>query len=267
VAARDVTELAASSTGRSPRSLVVLHGFLGSSRNVATLARELSERDPSLTVVALDLRGHGASPPLPTGADTRTLAHDVLATASRLGLPRPLRLVGHSLGGRVALRACLLEPSAVAHVTLLDITPSPIGDHGETTRVVTALVGAPEAGASREVFRAHFRNVGLSPELTEWLLLNLVRDGESYRWRVDRAALAAFHPRITEEDLWPAVEGQRRYSLHCVRGGLSAYVSNEDARRLEAAGCPVDTVDGAGHFLHVERPAQVAERVLRGMSA
>jgi esterase len=167
----------------------------------------------------------------------------------------------------VALRACLLDPAAVVHLTLLDIGPSPLADQGETARVVKALVGAPETGATRNTFRHHFRQAGLSRDLTEWLLLNLIRESESYRWRIDRAALAALHPRIRAEDLWPAVDGPRPYSLHCIRGGLSDYVSDDDARRLRAAGCPVDTVEEAGHFLHVERPAEVAERVLAAMSA
>jgi esterase len=261
-----MTGLAHFEVGAGPRALVLLHGFLGSGRNLTTLARALSKRDPALRLLALDLTGHGTSPPLPRGADTATLARDVFATTGGLGLPKPLRLLGHSLGGRVALRACLLDPNAVAHVTLLDIAPSPVGDGGETARVVKALVGAPDSGASRESFRGHFREAGLSRDLTEWLLLNLIREGESYRWRIDRAALAALHPRIREENLWPAVEGLRPYSLHCIRGGLSEYVSEDDIQRLRAAGCPVDTVEGTGHFLHVERPVEVAERVLLGMS-
>jgi pimeloyl-ACP methyl ester carboxylesterase len=40
--------------------------------------------------------------------------------------------------------------------------------------------------------------------------------------------------------------------LRCVRGERSPYVTDADARRLEAAGCPVITLAGAGHFLHVD---------------
>jgi esterase len=261
----DMTELAHFQIGDGPQALLLLHGFLGSGRNVTTLARELSKRDPALTLVVLDLTGHGGSPRLPPDADTATLARDVFETAGRLALAPPLRLVGHSLGGRVALRACLLDPAAVTHVTLLDIAPSPREDEGETTRVVKALISAPETGDSRETFRRHFRQTSLAKDLTDWLLLNLIREGESYRWRIDRGVLAALHPRIKAEDLWPAVEGPRGYSLHCIRGALSDYVSEDDARRLRSAGCPVDTVEGASHFLHVERPGEVAECILLGM--
>jgi pimeloyl-ACP methyl ester carboxylesterase len=260
-----VSSLAHVRTGQGPRALLLLHGFLGSARNLASLARGLAERDPSLSVFALDLTGHGASPPLPEGADTATLARDVLATARALDAPPPVRLVGHSLGGRVALHAGLLEPSTVAHVTLLDISPSRIKPGGDTTAVVEALVRAPDVARSREEFRAYFRAAGLASEVTDWLLLNLARDGDLVRWRIDRAALAALHARISEEELWPAVEGPRSWSMHCVRGALSPYVDEGDARRLAAAGCPVDTIAGAGHFLHVEKPAETLERVLAGL--
>ena len=252
-------------SGQGPRPLLLLHGFLGSARNLASLARGLAERDSSLSVFAVDLTGHGASPPLPEGADTAILARDLLATARTLDVPLPVRLVGHSLGGRVALRAGMLERSAVAHITLLDISPSPLKPGGDTAAVVQALVRAPDVARSREEFRVFFRAAGLADDVTDWLLLNLAREGDVVRWRIDRAALAALHARISAEDLWPAVEGPRSYSMHCVRGALSPYVDEGDARRLAAAGCPVDTIAGAGHFLHVERPVPTLERVLAGL--
>jgi pimeloyl-ACP methyl ester carboxylesterase len=246
----------------APRAVVVLHGFLGSRRNVATLARRLGEHLPSLTVTALDLPGHGDGRPLPAGADLAALAHAVLEDARARGLAEPLALVGHSLGGRVALRACLLQPSAIAHATLLDIGPSARESDGETADVVAALLAAPDAAPSREVFRAHFRTAGLAHDIVEWLLLSLEPASGGYRWRIDRAALASLRTRTAAEDLWPAIEGPRDYSLHCVRGALSGYVNDDDRGRLIAAGCPVDTVEGAGHFLHVERPADVVESIL-----
>jgi pimeloyl-ACP methyl ester carboxylesterase len=251
--------------GTGPRALLLLHGFLGSARNVASLARGLAAGDPRWSVVAFDLPGHGGSPPLPPEADLAALAHAVLDSARALAVPAPYTMVGHSLGGRVALRAGLLEPDVVAHVTLLDISPTGRPPGQETSRLVDALVAAPESAPDREEFRRHFLAAGLDPGAADWLLLNLEREGDRYRWRIDRAALAALHPRITGEDLWAAVEGSRPYTLHCVRAGRSGYVPDADVRRLVAAGCPVATVEGTGHFLHVERPAETLERVVEGL--
>jgi pimeloyl-ACP methyl ester carboxylesterase len=260
-----VTLLAHERHGSGPRPLLLLHGFLGSARNVASLARALAGRDARWSVVALDLPGHGASPPLPPGADLAALARAVLDSARALAPPPPYTIVGHSLGGRVGLRAGILEPGALAHVTLLDISPTGRPPGAETSRMVEALVAAPETAPDRHAVRRHFLAAGLDAGVADWLILNLERRGERYRWRIDRAALAALHPRITGEDLWAAVEGGRPYTVHCVRAGRSGYVPDADARRLVAAGCPVATVEGAGHFLHAERSAETLERVREGL--
>jgi esterase len=245
---------------------VLLHGLLGSARNLSTLARLLSSRHPEFSVIAFDLPGHGASPPLPPGADSDLLARDVLAAAATVGVAPPLALVGHSLGGRVALRAAQREPAAVASVTLLDIAPGPLAAGGEVSRVLETLLAAPDVVASRADARAFLVGAGLSPALAEWLLLNLESSAGGYRWKADRGALAALHTRIAAEDLWPAVEGPHDYAVRCIRGGASGYVSDADARRLQAAGCPVVTVDGAGHFLHAEQPDAVVDAVLASLA-
>lgn len=257
--------LAHARVGHGGRPVVLLHGFLGSARNLASLARSLAGAVPDAAIVALDLTGHGASPPLPEDADLGTLARDVLRTAGALDLPRPLAIVGHSLGGRVALRACLLDRTAVDEVVLLDIGPSPGPTAGDVSRILALLLRAPDSAPTREVVRAHFRAGGLDDALVEWLLLNLEHDGEAYRWRVDRLALARLHGRTAGEDLWPAVETTRTWNVRCIRGGRSPYVTAADTARLEAAGCPVLTVEGAGHFLHVDRPAQVLELLAQGL--
>jgi len=251
-------------TGRRP--LVLLHGLLGSARNLSTLGRQLSDRDPDLTVVAFDLTGHGASAPLPPGANTTTLAAEVLTSARALELRPPLSLVGHSLGGLVALQAALNEPAVIGTVTLLDVAPGPLAAHGEVDALLEIVLRMPDTFASRKQARARMAEAGLKPDLGEWLLLNLEAVGDGYRWRVDRRALADLHARVANEDFWPGVEGGRSWVLRCVRGGMSTYVTDDDTRRLEAAGCPVATIEGTGHFLHAERPDAVAATVLAGLT-
>jgi pimeloyl-ACP methyl ester carboxylesterase len=251
--------------GDGPRPLVLLHGLLGSARNLGTLARGLAERAPELAVVAFDLTGHGASPPLPPDADAATLAADVLASALALGVEDPLALVGHSLGGRVALRAAQQAPARVVSVTLLDVAPGPLTG-GDVGRVLGVVRRAPAVFTSRGEARAHLLAGGLAPDLADWLLLNLEAAGAGYRWRVDREALAGLHARLAAEDLWPVVEAPRDWMLSCVRAGASAYVSDGDRRRLQAAGGRVVTIAGAGHFLHAERPQEVADAVVAGLT-
>ncbi len=234
---------------------VLLHGFLGSGRNLRTLATSWSAADPRRRFLLPDLTGHGASPALPPGATLDTMARDVLETARARGLTGPLELVGHSLGGRVSLAASLVSPVDVASVTLMDIAPGPVPvDLSESGMVLHILLKAPDTAPSRRDMRAGLVGQGLSEPLADWLVMNLTPTPDGgVRWRFDRQALSELHGRLNGVDLWAAVErpGAR---VRCIRGGRSRYVSDADVARLRAAGCPVETVPGAAHYVHVDAP-------------
>lgn len=241
--------------GSGPNTVFVLHGFLGSGRNLASLARRWSDSDASLRLVLPDLTGHGASPPLPPGADLTTVAGDVLALADALSVPRPLRLVGHSLGGRVALAARALAGAGVGQVTLLDIAPGPIPQlSDDLAHLLQRLLVAPATCANRAELRDFFTQDGIPGPLADWILMNLVSDGGTLHWRIDRQALGAFHRRITGPDLWPVADGLGA-QLRCIRGGRSGFVSAADVARMQARGARVDTLADAGHFVHIDNQA------------
>ncbi len=250
--------------GEGARPTVLLHGFLGQAKNLRTIAQRWSDRDPSRTFLLLDLPGHGPDgPPLRDDMDLRAMGRDVLSRAREAGLEGPLDLVGHSLGGRVSLAASLAEPEAVARVSILDITPSPIPtEEAESHSVLQRLRQAPDGVADRRELRDFLLGTKLSVGLTDWLMMNVdERDGR-YHWRFDREALQRLHLRVNPEDLWAAIE-RPGAKVQCVRGGRSKYVSDEDVARMERAGCPVITIPGVGHFLHVEAMDAVLEALTR----
>ncbi|ADO74889.1 alpha/beta fold hydrolase [Stigmatella aurantiaca] len=244
---------------------VLLHGFLGSGRNLRSLAVAWSEAEPQRRFLLPDLTGHGASPALPPGADLDTLARDVRETAHAKGFTGSLEWVGHSLGGRVSLAASLLFPAEVAHVTLLDITPSPVPVNlSESGMVLNILLQAPDTAPSRKEMRADLMGHGLSVGLADWLVMNLVSlpDG-GVRWRFERQGLAALHERVNGTDLWAAVE-RPGAKVRCIRGGRARYVTDADVARMEKAGCPVATLPEAGHFVHVDAPQALLQWLRTG---
>jgi pimeloyl-ACP methyl ester carboxylesterase len=241
--------LASLTVGTGPRLTLLVHGFLGSGRNLSALARAWQAQDPSRTFVLPDLTGHGASPPLPASASTRDMARDVAAL-----VPAGIRadVVGHSLGGRVALSMLENSPEKLNSVTLLDIAPGPVPPNiSESARVLEALLAAPAHAPDRETMRRALASHGLAPAIVEWVLTNLRATPQGYEWRIDPHALASAAPRVNGADLWHAVE-QRAVPLRAIRGGRSPYVTEADARRLESLGVTVETLPGAGHFVHVD---------------
>src|SRR5262245_22964055 len=117
-----------------PGSVLILHGFLGSERNLRSFARKWSEAQPDRRVQALDLLGHGAAPPLPPSPTLEALVPPIVAEIDRA--EAPVTLAGHSLGGRVAVLAAVERLPRIDRVLMLDISPAPIGDRNESLEAV-----------------------------------------------------------------------------------------------------------------------------------
>ena len=253
--------------GDGPTTLFLLHGFLGSGRNLTSLARRLVEVRPELTVVLPDLRGHGVSPPLAPGADLNHLAEDVLELARHVGGTAPIELVGHSLGGRVALAATDLAPSAIARTVLLDISPSPFGAlHGAMQRIFERLMGAPANMATRAAMRSFFIDGEVQGPLADWILTNFVPQAGGFAWRIDRAALADFHWREADADLWPLVPPHAA-QLEVYYGGASPFVSPEMQAKLADAGVVVHELAGAVPVVHGDALEPLAAHPAAGPAA
>jgi pimeloyl-ACP methyl ester carboxylesterase len=172
--------------------------------------------------------------------------------ADAVGADAPLTVLGHSFGGRTALAMRLLDPSRVGHVVLLDMPPGPLThDLGGLDQLLQHVLKAPESFTSRDEARTLFLGHGIGPALTDWVLLNLVQDGELLRWRFDRDKLRDLSIESRKVDLWPAVEapGVKTSVIH---GANSRFVTEADVDRFNAAGADVYRIADAGHFVHVD---------------
>jgi pimeloyl-ACP methyl ester carboxylesterase len=247
-----MSRLASYRIGAGQHPTVLLHGFLGQGKNLRGLAQRWAEKDPARVMFVPDLTGHGASPPLPPDADLDTLARDVLETLAAEGWSEPVSVVGHSLGGRVALAMLRMAPERIRDVVLLDITPGSIDDRlSASRRALDVLLRAPDEAHDRRQLRQFLIDGGLGPWIADWLTMNVRNEDGRYRWTFDRRALDRLQAKISADDLWSIVEAQS-VPMRCIRGGRSKYVDEDDVRRFELAGCRVDTLPDAGHDVHVE---------------
>jgi esterase len=224
--------------------------------------RRLAEASPTTRLILPDLTGHGASPPLPPDAGLEAMAQDVSALIGHLGLAAPVRIIGHSLGGRVALATASCMPSMVGEVVLLDIAPGAAGGQhvlsGGLQEVLDTLLAAPAEAPSREAMRDIFLEAGIARALADWVTMNLVVNPQGVRWRIDRAALGAFNDRQFRTNLWDVVQVLGPRCL-CVRGGRSAFVSDHTYAKFVSLGARVHTLPDAGHFVHVDSQAALID--------
>jgi esterase len=235
-------------------AVVILHGLFGSSQNWAGMGRRLADAGH---VYALDLRNHGESP----HAASHTLADCVgdLADWSDAHSPGRLRLVGHSMGGLVAMGFALRHPDRTAGVAVLDIAPRPYPpEHGEEVRALKTDIGA--CGSRAEV-EALLLPILPDVRTRQFIMTNAVRDGDGFRWRVNIEVLE----RSEVASDWGSATGRFDGEALLVTGGRSAYVRPEDHAQMRRffPRVRIETIPGADHWPHVTAP-DALEQALRG---
>ncbi len=229
--------------------LVLLHGLFGAARNFATMQRQLAE---SFRVLALDLRNHGASPHAP-GMSYPQLAADVRETLAAAGA-LPCALLGHSMGGKVAMRLALDAPGAVSRLLVADIAPRAYPpSHGATA---AALASLPlTQGLTRAAADAALAEAVPEAGVRAFLLQNLL-PGAAPSWRIGLAEIAAG---IDDIIGWPEPPPAARYAgpTLFLAGATSDYLRPEDRAPIRARfpAARFATLEGAGHWLHADNPA------------
>ncbi|MCC6645661.1 MAG: alpha/beta hydrolase [Polyangiaceae bacterium] len=256
--------------GATPaRWALFLHGILGQGNNWRGFARRLVEARPAWGAVLIDLRAHGRSLDAPPPDSGREAARDL----SRVPAARAADVVvGHSLGGKVALHLLDERDGAISHAVIVDSNPGarPGGRGSEATRdIVEQLRASRGPFPDRASFVAAFTSRGHARPVAEWLAMNLeARDG-GWWLRVDPERIHALLVDHLATDLWHVVErppGRARLTM--VVGGASSVFDDADRERLRDACARSDgrsrevTIEGAGHWVHVDAPDALTSIVL-----
>ena len=163
--------------------LIFLHGVFGNANNWAGILRRLH---PGYTTVSMDLRNHGASPHTPR-MDYPSMAADVLATLDHLGIGR-CSVVGHSMGGKVAMALAHLAPQRFASVVVEDIAPVAYSDR--YSNMIAALLAAPDSlMLSRQQIHDALTPHVPNPQTLAFLMQNYRRGETRWAWRCNLVAI------------------------------------------------------------------------------
>jgi len=230
--------------------IVFLHGLFGSGDNFGTTVRRLA---PNCRAIGIDLPGHGQSPTLPTLA-LPAMAAAVGQTLRSLRLNRPV-LVGHSLGGKIAMLVAATNYTSVNGLVIADIAPRAYA--ASHTTIFEALSALPLATiAQRSDADRQLRADIQEPILRAFLLKNLRRtEAGTYDWRIDLVGLQRDYALLRA-----AIELPQPLScpVMFIKGEHSDYLSEADLAALSRLGDDViwREIAGTGHWLHAEKPAE-----------
>ncbi len=252
-------ELNAVTTGEGP-AVLLLHGLFGSATNWRGIARALSDE---FQVHALDLRNHGSSP----WADSMAydeMAGDVLAYIDRQALASA-SVIGHSMGGKAAMALALLHPERIDQLIVADIAPVSYADtltpFAEAMRSVDVF-----AAASRTEVQRRLQSMLPDPSVAGFLAQNLISRNDHFDWRINLAAITAEMSTLSG---FPETLRTLRFDrpITVIAGADSAYVAQKDGAEFAPMfnRITVEVINGAGHWVHADRPDEfvaVARRTL-----
>ena len=247
-------------------NLIILHGLYGSSDNWVTIARKISSK---YTVILPDLRNHGQSPHN-SDHNYDVLADDIFELSGDLGINRCI-LVGHSMGGRVAMNFALRWPAMIEALFVVDISPFGSTDHEDTfykehRKILGALLAIDLKGLdSRDAVESLLADKIDSERTRGFLMKNLTRNSTgSFEWKLNAESLLINLPNITgsiinEKEPLPQVTG---FPVYFIKGDKSEYIKPDEFDRIMKIfpAAELITVKNAGHWIHADQPAEI-ERI------
>ncbi len=227
--------------------LLIIHGLFGSSRNWNTLARQFAEH---YQVITLDLRNHGDS----FHADRMTyrdMTQDVIAVLDALDLTAT-HVIGHSMGGKVAMALTHLHPQRVRKLVVADVAP--VAYHHDYDDIIEPVL-ALDVSRLRNRRDADARLQAAIPDqrIRLFILQNLQFNEGVAHWKLNWRAIRDNMAAITGfEDIsnWK-IDTPTLF----LRGEQSSYIDARGRAAIEQhfTNARIQTLPNAGHWLHAEQ--------------
>jgi esterase len=240
--------------------LLLLHGLLGSHQNLLPASRRFAEH---FQVFAIDQRNHGHSPHQDE-MNYALMADDIARFMDTRGLSTA-HVLGHSMGGKTAMQFALTHGDRTRKLIVVDMAPKAYGPRfAQLLQALRAL--RPERFKTRP--EADLALAAHVPEesLRQFLLKNLMPDEQGgYRWRIHLEAIADNYEHLRQNI---TARGTFTGEVHFLLGDQSDYVTDADRMAIKERfpNATFESIHGAGHWVHAERPVEFAEAVMTFLS-
>lgn len=241
--------------------ILILHGLFGQSDNWNSLAKQFSEQ--GYRVLAADLRNHGLSPHSEEW-DYASMAGDVKELIEKHHLHQPI-LLGHSMGGKVLLFFERLFPGIAAKLIIADIAARYYAPHHQSIIQALKSVDFAEVRSRKDaeaILLASIPDFGTR----QFLLKNLY-------WKTTGGLDWRFNLKVISEKIGKIGEEVPPFHSNCpvlvLRGERSDYILESDILDFQTrfSVLQVQTIAGAGHWLHAEQPQKFFETVMKFITA
>jgi len=234
-------------------AIIILHGLFGMLDNWQTVGRQLSDQ---YAVWLIDQRNHGKSPHSLT-FDYHTLSDDLSDFFDQHGLQQAALLIGHSMGGKVAMRFAVEHGTRIARLAIADIAPTdyPATGHDSIFRALFDIdIKHLTSRAEAETLFAQ----QIDDEATyRFLLKNLTRNTDgSYAWKFNFEAIYYNYAEIVGNPLG-RFDRYDRPALFLKGGNSPHYIDLPQDEAIIQQYFPqsrIEVIDKAGHWIHADQP-------------
>ena len=226
--------------------IFVIHGLFGSLSNLSTLANELQAKH---NVILIDVRNHGKSPQ----SETMTypdMVSDIFELANHLDVEQ-FSIVGHSMGGKIAMGCALTAPERIKSVVIADISPVCYPDKHSEVFNGLLLLDFKKIQNRLQASEQLSRYID-SPDVRQFLLKSLQKKGEHFEFLFNLNALANNYSHIRD---WPFSGKTFPHPALFIKGGNSDYILPEYQKTImkQFPNAQPKIIANAGHWLHAEK--------------
>jgi esterase len=234
--------------------LIILHGLFGSADNWLSIAKDLTDH---FTLYLLDQRNHGDSPHTEEW-NYEVMSNDILELMEEEGLDAA-HLMGHSMGGKTAMKFAVSHPEKVNKLIVADISPRFYPIHHQ--QILEGLNAIPVQKLSsrkeaEDILATFIPDLGTR----QFLLKSLTRDGGNFKWKINLQVITEKIANVGE-----ALDADQPFEkpVLFMAGENSNYIQENDKAEIAKhfPNYKLVTIKNAGHWLHAEQPQAVVETI------
>ena len=240
----------------SGKPIIILHGLFGSSDNWISVTKPLLEQNYQLIIP--DMRNHGQSFHHPEHT-IQSMSEDIFRIISDYNISFP-HIMGHSMGGKVAMRFALDFPHLLDKLIVVDMTPKKYEIQHYTTIHSLKSIDLLTLDSRKTADDILSKNI-FDTRVRQFLLKNLYHKENRFQWKIDIEALENHLENMSAELLFSNIFKNTTLFL---RGQFSDYVMDEDIPHIKKMfpNSIIKTIEGADHWVHATKPEEFIKEVL-----
>ncbi len=233
--------------------VIILHGLFGQSDNWVTVGRRIADQ---FQVFIPDQRNHGQSPHT-TIHSFPAMADDLAEFIEEHAIENPI-LIGHSMGGKVAMTYALENPGKVKKLVVIDISPRKYPERTTHTQVISEMMSIDLDNISTRTEVEKILGSRISDtRIRMFILKNLYyKIHGKLAWRLNLEAINQ-----SMDLLFDGISSENKYTgpTLFIRGGKSDYVPDADIPLIKSMfpEAFIKTISGATHWVHADAPEEL----------